>query len=267
MASATPFAPKVGLLFASLDLNVSPVWPGAGVALAALFLGGKKLWPGIVLGSLVADLTAGVSMLPAIGNATANTLEALVGVLLLTRLLQFSPTLRTMRDTFSLAAASALAPLLGAMIGVGVLVATRTIPVSEAWYNYRLFWFGDALGCLLFAPLIFALSKSFEWTWRNLLQVATATMLMAAVSFIALVNLHNYFPFTFISAGWDRGYLETSSSRSGHRFRHRLCNIDLGGSAWCRQSGRTVSGKRRDLIADGDGRGRCGAYALGDAPL
>ena len=189
---------KVGLIFASLDLNVSPVWPGAGVALAALFLGGKKLWPGIVLGSLVADLTAGISMLPAIGNATANTVEALVSVLLLTRLLQFSPTLRSMRDTFSLAAASALAPLLGAVIGVGVLVATRTIPVSEAWYNYRLFWFGDALGCLLFAPLIFALSKSFEWTWRNLLQVATATMLMAAVSFVALVNLHNYFPFTFI---------------------------------------------------------------------
>lgn len=70
---------KIGLLFAAFHLNVSPVWPGAGVALAALFLGGKRLWPAIVLGSLAADLTSGVSLFPAAGNATANTVEALIG--------------------------------------------------------------------------------------------------------------------------------------------------------------------------------------------
>ncbi|MDQ3766936.1 MAG: EAL domain-containing protein [Actinomycetota bacterium] len=189
---------KVGLLFAAFHLNVSPVWPGAGVALAALFLGGKKLWPGIVLGSLAADLTSGISVLPALGNATANSVEALAGAILLARFWQFSPTMKRMRDALSLAVVSALTPLLGALIGIGALVATGTIPVSQAWYSYRLFWFGDALGCLLFAPLIFAVTKSFDWTWRNFLHVAIAIALMAAVTFVLLVHFPSYFPFAFI---------------------------------------------------------------------
>ncbi|MDQ3660008.1 MAG: EAL domain-containing protein [Actinomycetota bacterium] len=189
---------KVGLLFAAFHLNVSPVWPGAGVALAALFLGGKNLWPGIVLGSLVADFTSDVSLLPAIGNAAANSAEALIGAFLLGRFLQFSPTLRRARDAFSLIAVSALAPLLGALILLGTLVATGAVPVSAAWYNYRLFWFGDALGCLLLAPVIFSVATSFEWIRRNFLSVSMAITLMAVVTFVGLVNFDDYFPFAFI---------------------------------------------------------------------
>ncbi|MBA3431475.1 MAG: MASE1 domain-containing protein [Actinobacteria bacterium] len=141
---------KIGLLFAALHLNVSPVWPAAGIALAALVLGGKNLWPAIALGAVAADLSSGVSLFPAAGNAAANTVEALVGAVLLSRLFAFSPDLRRSRDAFSIAAVSVLAPLVGAAIGIAALVVD-TIPVSEAWYNYQLWWFGDAMA-LSFLP-------------------------------------------------------------------------------------------------------------------
>jgi protein-S-isoprenylcysteine O-methyltransferase Ste14 len=48
-------AAKVGLSFASLNQNVSPVWPPSGVAIAAVVLFGMRVWPGVLLGALVAN--------------------------------------------------------------------------------------------------------------------------------------------------------------------------------------------------------------------
>lgn len=189
---------KVGLLFAAVDLNVSPVWPGAGIALAALFLGGKNLWPGIAIGSLAADLTGGVTLLAATGNASANSAEAVVGVLLLARLFKFSPTLRRTRDPLSLAAVSLVASLVGAAIGVGWLVATGSIGAVEIWDLYRLWWIGDATGCFLFAPLIFVAFKSFSWTWLNGARLALGMSVVGVVTYATLFHYATYYPFAFI---------------------------------------------------------------------
>jgi integral membrane sensor domain MASE1 len=62
---------------------VTPVWAPTGIALAALVLFGPALWPAVALGALVANVTSGASLPVAAFIAVGNTLEAVVGALLL----------------------------------------------------------------------------------------------------------------------------------------------------------------------------------------
>src|SRR5438067_231024 len=75
----------VGLSDGALVGNVTPVWPPTGVALAALVLFGERLWPGVFLGALLVNGLSAVPLGTALGMATGNTLEAVVGAYLLVR--------------------------------------------------------------------------------------------------------------------------------------------------------------------------------------
>ena len=78
--------------FLAFDSNTGlPTWPPSGIAFALMILLGRGAWPGIMIGSLLANLMAfwnGVGLTaPVIISlsfliATANTIEALVGNLL-----------------------------------------------------------------------------------------------------------------------------------------------------------------------------------------
>src|SRR6059058_5763014 len=74
-------AGKLGLAYAIVHANATPVWPPTGIALAAVLLLGRGIWPAIFAGNLT---TAG-SVLSSLGIAAGNTLEALVGAFLVER--------------------------------------------------------------------------------------------------------------------------------------------------------------------------------------
>src|SRR6476646_6422531 len=78
-------AAKVGLVAAVAHGVVSSAWPPAGLALAALLLQGVRYWPGITIGAFLLNATSGVSLVGAAGISVGNTLEAVVGALLLQR--------------------------------------------------------------------------------------------------------------------------------------------------------------------------------------
>src|SRR4030043_2446984 len=80
-------AARLGLMMAYVQANTSPVWPPTGIGLAALLIFGYYLWPGISSGVLLGSLLTGAPFNLALGMSIGNTLEALVAVYCLKRII------------------------------------------------------------------------------------------------------------------------------------------------------------------------------------
>ena len=158
-------AAKLGLALAFAATNASPVWPPSGIALAALLLLGYRVWPGITLGAFVANVTvfaannAASSAVVAAVSATiavGNTLEALLGALLLNRLLGSRSPFDRPQDVFWFLIITVGVCLVGASVGTTSLVASDIVPQSAQLVIWLTWWLGDAAGMLIVSPLLIA---------------------------------------------------------------------------------------------------------------
>jgi signal transduction histidine kinase len=143
-----------------IDLDVAhgvitPVWAPSGIALAALLLFGLRYWPGVALGAFAANSTSGLSALLAAGIAVGNTLEAVGGAYALRRL-GFRPALARIKDVLAFVAFGSLAAAAIAATN-GTTLLYLTDHVSNYGSSWVLWWFGDAAGILLVAPLLLVL--------------------------------------------------------------------------------------------------------------
>src|SRR5262245_61313076 len=78
-------AGKLGLRLALLNASATGVWPPTGIALAACLILGRRVWPAILVGAFVVNLTTAGNVATSLGIAIGNTLEAVVGSLLVDR--------------------------------------------------------------------------------------------------------------------------------------------------------------------------------------
>ena len=78
-------AGRLGLHFAFVHASASAVWPPTGIALAAALLFGRRVWPAVFLGAFLVNVVASGSIASSLGIAVGNTLEAVVGALLVER--------------------------------------------------------------------------------------------------------------------------------------------------------------------------------------
>ena len=199
LATAYFGAAKLGLVFALFGNSVSLIWPASGIAVAALVLSGLRLAPGVALGALLANLSLRSPPLTAAVIALGATLAAIAAAWLLTRPGtedgdRFDPRLARVRDVLRLIFPAALGtPVIAAAIGVAALAqaqlveSERVIRAGVAW------WAGDALGVLLFAPLVLAWARDL----RPRIAVAEAVahaVLIAAVLFAGAVVLASHLP-------------------------------------------------------------------------
>src|SRR5262249_40450062 len=102
-------AAMVGLHLASLSPSATPVWPPTGIAFAACRGLGRRVWPAIFAGAFLATLATTSSVPISLGIAAGNTLEALVGAYLVTRLANGPKVFDQARDIFGFVALAALA--------------------------------------------------------------------------------------------------------------------------------------------------------------
>ncbi len=178
---------QFGLSLDALHSVAAAVWPPTGIALMALVLGGCRLWPGITCGAFLANLWAGAPVPVACGIAMGNTLEALVGTMLLQRLVGFSPALDRLRDVLGLVVlAAVLSPLVSATIGVTSGWLGGMIPAATFGKAWRTWWLGDAMGNLVVAPLLFVWSGR-ERLSRPRLWVVEAVVVCMAVGALGLL--------------------------------------------------------------------------------
>jgi diguanylate cyclase (GGDEF)-like protein len=153
------------------------VWPAAGVALGLMLRGGVGLWPGVFLGAFLAKIH-GHDVLPAIGGALAPTVEAVVCVLAIDRLIRPRPR-------SSLARVAAIGILTGgALLSAAIGQSTLWLDgrMYGPWLDAVLRWaLGDVSGMLLITPLILALGAPLP----RLRPLRVAEDLVAGVGVVA----------------------------------------------------------------------------------
>src|SRR5438876_8883429 len=100
-------AGRAGLSLAYVNVSATAIWAPTGIALAALLVGGRRLWPVILLGAFLVNVTTVGAPLVSGAIAVGNTLEALVGAMLIERYARGARAFERTGDTVRFAALAA----------------------------------------------------------------------------------------------------------------------------------------------------------------
>ncbi len=194
-------AAQVGLAFAVVGSTVTLVWPPSGIALVAILVFGYRTIPGVALGAFLANAWTGVPLLLAAGIALGNTLEPVVGALLLQRLAGFRNTLERRGDVFALILLAGIcSTMLSAWVGVASLTLGGTVAVGDYASVWLKWWLGDMMGVLVVAPplLIWLSHPRPMLSARQKIEAASlfASLLVVGYLIFAAPDLagHGYYP-------------------------------------------------------------------------
>lgn len=190
IAAAYFAAARLGMSLSVSRGVITPVWAPSGIALAALLVLGVRFWPAVTVGAFAANASSGATLAVAAGISVGNTLAAVVGALLVVRI-GFTPALDRVRSVLALVVGGALlSTAISATNGVTVLTLADATEDSfaSAWL---LWWFGDAMGILVVAPILlvlYDLARRALPTRAQLLEgaaVVTALVATSAIVFLA----------------------------------------------------------------------------------
>ncbi|WP_222598232.1 MASE1 domain-containing protein [Lentzea tibetensis] len=177
VAAAYYATAQVGLVLALVRGQVTPLWLPTGISLAALLLAGGRMWPGIALGAFCVNIGLGPNLLSVLLITAGNTLAPFVAYLLLRRV-GFRIELDRLRDALALVFVGAFGGMaVSATMGVTSLKVAGALPWSEYPAAWSVWWTGDAMGVLVFAPLLLTLRHSWRIQRRR---VAEAVLLLTA---------------------------------------------------------------------------------------
>lgn len=157
---------NLGLRFALVRGQVTPLWPPTGVALVFLcWLGPRRVLPGVVVGAFLLNLPIGPSLPAVLAITAGNTLAPALAYLLLMRS-RFHVTLDRFRDALALVFLGAFAGMLvSSVIGAGTLVIAGALPAEDFLPTASVWWTGDAMGVLAIAPLLLVV-RGYAWRRR-----------------------------------------------------------------------------------------------------
>jgi signal transduction histidine kinase len=208
---------RLGLRLAFSNRNVTAVWPPTGVAVAALFLLGARVWPGVFAGALLANITNAAPLDTSAGIALGNTLAPLLAAYLLRRL-SFRATLDRVVDVVGIVAVGLVGMLVSATLGSTVLLLTGELGGSygSVW---TVWWIGDAMGVIVFAPALFTLVSA----WNRLRM--RPLRLTEALAFLVLMPVAAFF---FVARPESLWYLVVPLALYGAlRFRQPIAAVTV----------------------------------------
>jgi len=191
VALAYWLAARLSLNLALVHGQVTPIWPPTGIALVAFLLIGRRVWPAVAVAAFAVNLPIGPSPLGAAIIAAGNTLAPLVSAELLKRM-GFRRELDRLQDAIGIIVIGALAGMtISATIGSSVLRFSGTIPGTQFWPTWAVWWAGDAMGVLLVAPFLLsflARPVAPSLTWRRRLELAGLIAGTAALTYVLFQN-------------------------------------------------------------------------------
>jgi diguanylate cyclase (GGDEF)-like protein len=158
-------AAKLALLAAIPPGYATAVWPPSGIALAALLLLGQRAWPGIWLGAALVNISVQASPLAAALIATGNTLEALVGAMLVRRYLGVPRELERGEDVLKFVLVAILSATVAATVAAVPLALVHSLSLPELYWNWWTWWQGDTMGIVLVTPLILSWRARERQSW------------------------------------------------------------------------------------------------------
>jgi diguanylate cyclase (GGDEF)-like protein/PAS domain S-box-containing protein len=166
LALAYFVAARIGLEYAVTNPVISTVWPASGIALAVVLLGGLRLLPAVFIGAFAVNYSTHGAIAASAITGLGNSLEVLLGTLLLRRVLDFDVRVSRLRDVVCLiVAAATIAPLPAALLGPLSLALFGGLAWPEFIHAFRIWWMGDSLGIVVVAPLVltWAARPALDW--------------------------------------------------------------------------------------------------------
>lgn len=142
------------------------IWLPGGVSLAAMILFGPGLWPGLLVGAFLLGEVQGLTPLLGLSVAAATTLEAVFGAVVLTRFVDFRPSLDRISDVLALL-------LVGGVVGSSIGAILEVAPLWLAGYFeskgfasiYMLWWRAGFAHVVTIAPILLLLRwGSPDWS-------------------------------------------------------------------------------------------------------
>ena len=156
VAAAYLLASLLGGAFVVQPEQLAVFWPAGGLLLGYLFVVDRRRWADIALaafvGNLAANLVFGHSPVVAVGFAAVNAVEPLAIAWAIGRFRDEAFRLDRIADVFWLFAVPFAVCAGTAAVGAGVVTVGLGAP--SYWAVWKVWWVADALGAILFAPLV-----------------------------------------------------------------------------------------------------------------
>ena len=165
-------AGKFGLQLALFHPSATPVWPPTGISIAAFLLLGYWVWPAIFLGAFAVNVTTAGSTVSSLAIATGNTLEGLIGALLINYFANGRRCFAQQGDTLKFVL---LAAIFSTAVSATFGVTSLALGGYAAWQNYGsiwiTWWLGDVVGALIVTPAIvlWVSDRALNWSRSQLL--------------------------------------------------------------------------------------------------
>ena len=184
---------------------VSPIWPSAGIALAGWLHYGPKILPGLLLGALAAQAYAFLNLasadnpfLPLWMGAAAGIgacAQAWLGATLIDRWIGRHNPLMEDRHIVYFFLLSIGSCLISATIGTSFLHFFEIIDFAELGLNWSTWWVGDAIGAVIFAPLVLLFIGTPHHIWRQRQKFVAyplaVSLLLVVIAFVYSRRLEN----------------------------------------------------------------------------
>jgi PAS domain S-box-containing protein len=151
-------AAELGLRFALVADNVTPLWAPTGIAVVGVLWFGRRVLPGVVVAAFLVNLPISTTALAAGGTAVGNTLGPFLAAEALRRF-GFRQELDRIRDAVAIIVAALGGGVVSATIGAGILLWSGAIASGDFPTAWTVWWAGDAMGILVVAPFLLSLRR------------------------------------------------------------------------------------------------------------
>jgi PAS domain S-box-containing protein len=147
-------AAKLGLKLASVNASATAVWAPTGIALASFLLFGKQFWPSIFVGAFLVNFFTAGSLTTSLVIAGGNTLEGLLGALLVQQFANGRNVFERASDIFKFSVVGAVSATVSSTVGVTVLCLEGYASWDTYYDIWLTWWLGDLTGALLVTPFL-----------------------------------------------------------------------------------------------------------------
>lgn len=192
VAASYFIAGVLGLKLAVPPGYATAVFPSSGIALAALLILGRQYWLAVFIGSTLMNLyvaysSNGLTATAAVMGALIGlgaTLQALAGTFLIQR---YIPNFKSLSNEKSiiqfLALAGPASCLVNATFSVTVLFSFGVVSGASFFYNWGMWYVGDAIGAMVFTPMVLSLAERplAQWSGKKRLVAAPSLLLFGFV--------------------------------------------------------------------------------------
>lgn len=154
----------------------SPLWPAAGLAFAAVYAWGWRLMPAVLLGSLLSNTVtllrqeslSSDALIVAAAIALGAAIQAWFAATIVKGAVGPDAALARGREIVTfLLLAGPVGSLVNASVATVAQLTAGLISSDHAWTVWGLWWAGDAIGTIIFAPLVLMMIPSQDAVWNG----------------------------------------------------------------------------------------------------